>query len=119
MAYRKINGKTIIGLVEPITLVTGDGGKKTFRAKVDTGASKSSMEISLQKRLGLGPVIKKKLIKSAHGSKMRPVIEAEAVFAGKTLKAQFTLADRKHLSCQILVGQNMLKYGFLIDPRKK
>ena len=119
MAYRKINGKTIIGLVEPIVIITGNGKNRTFRSKIDTGASKSSMDISLQKKLGLGPVIKKKLIKSAHGNKVRPVIEAEAVFATKKLKVQFTLADRKHLSSQILVGQNILKHGFLIDPRKK
>ena len=118
MAYTKLNGKTVIRLVEPITLFSKDGKQKTLKAKIDTGASKSSLDISLTKKLDLGPVIKKKLVKSAHGNKLRPVVEASVVFAGKKLNIQFTLADRKHLSCQALVGQNILEHGFLIDPRK-
>ena len=39
MKYKKIDGKTVIGLVEPVTICTKDGMKKTVMAKIDTGAS--------------------------------------------------------------------------------
>ena len=36
----------------------------------------------------------------------------------KKIKAQFTLADRSHMRYPVLIGQNILKQGFLINPNK-
>ena len=95
------------------------GGKKEIMlAKMDTGASKSSIDSRLAARLKLGPVIKTKLIKSAHGNKLRPVIEAEVIIKGKKIKTEFTLADRAHLKYRVLIGQNILKHGFMVDATK-
>ncbi|MEK6949225.1 MAG: RimK/LysX family protein, partial [Nanoarchaeota archaeon] len=88
-------------------------------AKVDTGASKSSIDIKLASKLGLGPVIKSKMIKSAHGNKLRPIIEAEIILAGRKIKSEFTLADRTHMKYGVLIGVNTLKHGFLVDPSKE
>ena len=89
-----------------------------MKAKIDTGATKSSIDTNLAAKLRLGPVIKSKLIKSAHGSKLRPIIEATIELAGNVIKSEFTLADRAHMKYSILIGQNILKHGFLIDPSK-
>ena len=35
------------------------------------------------------------------------------------MKSEFTIADRTHMKYKILVGQNILKEGFLVDPMKK
>ncbi|MFH2028676.1 MAG: RimK/LysX family protein [Nanoarchaeota archaeon] len=110
--------KTIIGLLEKVTII-GNGKKKTLTAKIDTGATKSSMDSRLAASLQLGPVIKTKLVKSAHGNKLRPIIEADIKFAGKEMKSEFTLADRIHMKYHVLIGQNILKHGFLIDLSKK
>ena len=59
-----------------------------------------------------------KIIKSAHGNKVRPIIEAIVEIAGMRLKSEFSLADRRHLKYNMLIGQNILKKGFLIDPSK-
>ena len=118
MAYKKIDGKVVIGLAEPITLFSKKEGEKTIAAKIDTGASKSSLDVNLATQLELGPVIKSKLIKSAHGNKLRPVIEAEISLAGNILKEEFTLADRSHMKYRVLIGQNILKHNYLIDPSK-
>ena len=115
--YKILNGRLVIGLAEKVSVKYEKGGKSVV-AKIDTGATKSSIDTNLAAELKLGPVIKSKLVKSAHGSKLRPIIEAEIELAGKKIKSEFTLADRAHMKYRILVGQNILKDGFLIDPTK-
>lgn len=115
--YKLLEGKVVIGLEEKVK-VHNNSGKKIVVAKIDTGATKSSIDTNLAAELRLGPVIKSKLIKSAHGSKLRPIIEATIELAGKKITSEFTLADRAHMKYRILIGQNILKDGFLIDPTK-
>jgi len=116
-SYTRLDGRVVIGLVERVS-IKFNGGRRGITAKVDTGATKSSIDTNLAAELKLGPIIKSKLVKSAHGSKLRPIIEATIELAGKKIKSEFTLADRAHLKYRILIGQNILKNGFLIDPNK-
>ena len=118
MKYKKIDGKTVIGITEPVIML-GKEGKRTIIAKIDTGASKSSIDVNLASQLKLGPIIKSKLVKSASGNRLRPVIESIITLAGKKMKEEFTLADRWHMKYRVLIGQNVLKHGYLIDPSKK
>lgn len=111
--------KIIVGLTEKVKFETKEGKKRTVIAKIDTGASKSSLDLKLASELKLGPVIKSKLIKSAHGNRLRPIVPAIIKLAGKKMKAHFTLADRGHLRYRVLIGINVLKRGFLVDPSKK
>lgn len=116
-SYKILGGKIVIGLAERVNVHYPKGNKSVI-SKIDTGATKSSIDTNLAAELRLGPVIKSKLIKSAHGSKLRPIIEATIELAGKKIKSEFTLADRAHMKYRILIGQNILKDGFLIDPTK-
>lgn len=118
MTFKQINGKTVIGMTEEIT-VCGKNGCKTVIARIDTGATKSSIDLRLAKELDLGPAIKTKLVKSAHGIKERPVVNVKVQFAGKDREYQFTIADRTHMRYRILIGRNILRHGFLIDPSQK
>jgi len=111
--------KEIIGLTEYITLVGGNGKKKKVKAKIDTGADKSSIDLKLAAQLQLGPVVKTRLIKSASGSLMRPIIRSKVIFAKKEMDVYFTMADRAHMKYRVLIGKNILKKGFLIDPSKE
>ena len=114
MQSNEYRGKTILGIAEKVYFKAN--GKKPILAKIDTGATKSSIDIKLAGKLKLGPVIKSKIIKSAHGSRLRPIVEAEITLEGKKIKTEFTLVDRSHMRYQVLIGQNILKHGFLIDP---
>jgi hypothetical protein len=109
--------RTIIGLTERVTLF-GKGNKEIV-ARIDTGATKSSIDSTLAKELGLGPVLESKLVKTAHGNKLRPVIKANIRIKDLVVEAKFTLSDRHHMKYRVLIGQNILKKGFLIDPSKK
>jgi len=117
-SFLKMVRNKIIGLVETVIIKTKSGDKE-LKAKIDTGATKSSIDMKLASSMQLGPVIKSKMIKSAHGNKLRPVIEVELILANNNTKSEFTLADRRHMKFQILIGQNTLKKGgYLIDPNK-
>jgi len=109
--------KTIVGLIEKITL-NNHGSDEEIFARIDTGATNSSIDLRLASRLKLGPVIQSKLIKSANGTRLRPVIECDIQICEKKLNAHFTLADRSHMKYPVLIGQNILRQGFLIDPGK-
>ena len=108
--------KAIIGLTEKVKVIGKKGKSKTLMARIDTGATISSIDAKLAANLHLGPVVRTKLVKSAHGNKTRPVIPVKLKMAGKEIKSEFTIADRKHMKYAVLIGQNILKKGFLIDP---
>jgi hypothetical protein len=110
--------KTIIGFKEHVTILGPDKSRKVV-ARIDTGASKCSIDSALAKSLGLGPVIREKKVKSAHGTSMRALILARITLAGRTFKVFFTLADRKHMKYSVLIGRNILKRGFLVDSSRK
>ncbi|HLC96794.1 MAG TPA: RimK/LysX family protein [Candidatus Nanoarchaeia archaeon] len=115
----KYKGSVVIGLTEKVTIMGKVGKKKSLIAKIDSGATKSSMDARLAAQLQLGPIIQTKLVKSAHGNSLRAVIEAELYIADRHFATEFTLADRIHMKYHVLIGQNILKQGFVIDPRKK
>ena len=108
--------KIILGLIEKITLFGSEGRKKEILAKIDTGADNSSIDNQLAAELALGPIVKTKSIVSSHGRSLRPVVGATLDLAGKKVTENFTLYNRSHMKYQILIGNNILKKGFLIDP---
>lgn len=112
------NNRPIVGLIEKVTITGNEDKSKKMYARIDSGAEKSSLDMNLAKDLNLGPIIHKKVIRSAHGKMLRPVMEAVIILADKQIKAHFTIADRIHMKYKVLVGQNILKQGFLIDPQK-
>ena len=116
--HKEVNGKIIVGLTEQVKLISSNGQSIEVPAKIDTGATKSSIDIKLASKLKLGPVIKSKMIKSAHGNKLRPIIEAEIILAGKKIKSEFTLADRTQMKFDVLIGVNTLKNDYLVDPSR-
>lgn len=106
--------KPIIGLIEPVKVMD-----KKFLAKVDTGAKRSSMDLSLAKKLGLTKElwgIRK--VKSANGEEYRPVIKTKISVANRIMPATFTITRRENLKHKILIGVNVLKNGFIIDSSK-
>jgi len=109
--------KTVLGLTEEITL-HGPEGDRTIIARIDSGAVKSSVDLQLASEMRLGPIVASKVVKSANGRKLRPIIETEINLCGKRVKEHFTMADRSHMKYQMLIGQNILKQGFIIDPCK-
>lgn len=113
-----MNKRPILGLIEDITIF-GKSEKKLV-ARVDSGATASSIDKKLADSLELGPVVREKVVKSASGVNKRPIIKVKVKVDDQILEVEFTVANRAHMTYPILIGQNLLKEGrFLIDPLKK
>ncbi len=119
--YHKVTKRPILGLTEEITVIAGsnkDAMKETVMARIDTGATMSSIDLKFAEKLGIGPIIREKMVKSASGKKMRPVVKAIVKIKGNAIEGEFSLADREGMKYLVLIGQNHLKQGgFLIDPQ--
>ena len=108
--------RPILGLIGEVFLKS-DNYQAKITARIDSGATSSSIDSSLVEQFQLGPVLRSKIIKSASGIKERPIIKATIKIAGRVIESEFNVADRSHMTYQILIGQNVLKKGqFLIDP---
>ena len=100
-----------LGLIEKVKI----NGKEVL-AKIDTGADKNSLDITLANKLNIQKSIKTIKVRSSHGRSTRPVIEADLEIKGKKIKTQFNLTDRSHMQYPALIGKNVLKKGFIIKP---
>ena len=103
--------RKVLGLVENLYIKVRKGDvveEIKVRAKVDTGASKSSISKGLVKKLDLGPVRRTATIRSALGTEKRHIIKVPIKLRGKHLKVFFSVANRKHMKYGVLIGQNIL-----------
>ncbi|MFP4402488.1 MAG: RimK/LysX family protein [Candidatus Nanoarchaeia archaeon] len=105
--------RIIVGLIETVILENG----KSYKAKIDTGADSSSVDINLAQQFENKQVLSHKFIRSALGRHKRPVISLGIEIKGKKCIEEFTISDRKNLNFKILIGKDILeKEEFLIDP---
>ena len=107
-----------IKAVEEIKIVDAEKIRHRVLAKIDTGAWSSAIDKSYARKLGL---LKKKNIlwyrkkMSSLGMEERPVISVQFYLAGKKIKTNMTVANRKLLRYDILLGRVDLQ-GFLVSP---
>ena len=112
-----MSNKTILGFIEEVTL---KGSKKTQKvlARIDTGAQNSSISQELAAELQVGPILENKVIRQSQGKSLRPIVKIKGMLCGKEFEEKFTISNRTHMRYKVLIGQNILKNGFLIDPNK-
>ena len=113
-----MDGIKTIKAVEEVKVLSGTLYKIPVLAKIDTGAWSSAIDKKFAKEIGIlnkNKVLwyKKKL--SALGEEERPVIPVTFWLAGTKIKTDMTVADRKLLRYQILIGREDLQ-GFLVSP---
>ena len=107
------SSRTIIGLIETVILENG----KSYKAKIDTGADSSSIDINIAKLFDDKQILTHKYVRSALGRHRRPVISLGLQIKGKKCVDDFTISDRKNMSFKILIGKDILqKEEFIIDP---
>jgi hypothetical protein len=111
--------RVILGLTEKVTIFGNNHRKTEVVARIDTGATNSSIDMTIAGNLELGPIKRTKLVKSASGKGRRAIIAVKIKLNDQVLEDDFTIAERKHMTYPVLIGQNILKKGnFLIDPNK-
>lgn len=107
--------KIIVGATEFVVLKGAHKDNK-LPARIDTGATRSSIHAPLVKELNLGPMLRTKKVRNANGMTIRPIINVTFELKGKTIDAEFTVTDRSHMKYKLLIGRNALIKGFLVDP---
>lgn len=114
--------RAIVKPLERIKIVGYKKLTKLIRAKVDTGAYRSSIDKKLAEELGLlrvDNVLFTKHYRSALGRNVdRKVIGVTFWLSGKKVRSSVNVADRSKLSAKFLVGRRDLK-GFLIQTRRE
>jgi hypothetical protein len=110
----------VIGVIEEVK-VRGPGGEIQVRAKIDTGAARTSLDTDLAKRLGLGPVLGQVRIRAAAAERpeRRDVVAATLEIAGRSFDVRVAVTDRKDMQYHMIVGMDILSVsGFLVNPRR-
>ncbi|MCW2923899.1 MAG: ATP-dependent zinc protease [Thermoleophilia bacterium] len=132
--------KRIIGRVERVDLPRF--GLSGLEAKVDTGARTSSIHctdvrVEAEDDDGLRHIsftlldpehpdyngrrfrarrAGTRIVRSSNGEQQeRHVIAADIVIAGRSIRTEFTLADREAMNYPVLLGRRLLRGNFLVD----
>ena len=123
--------KTPVGTVENVILLPW--GIK-LPARIDTGASKSSLgaldlkvdgeiaEFKLppeygQLRFRL-PIVEWRHVRSPGGRERRPVVEIELCLGSKRIRAKVNITDRSKMKYPLIVGRNVLREDFIVDVKR-
>jgi hypothetical protein len=111
--------KILVGLTDKVKVK----GKKSVEtiAKFDTGAKRTSIDISIAAKAKLGPIIDVVKVKTASlkgGYVKRPVVEAELFICGKKIKVEANIEDRVHSKQKVLIGRDIIKSNFIVDVEK-
>ncbi|SOD95482.1 ATP-dependent zinc protease family protein [Spirosoma fluviale] len=132
--------KQIIGMTDLVDFP--DLGLYDIQAKVDTGAFTSALhckDIRLVKSGGKRKLsfwlidktglparkfrsdqFSQRMIRNSFGvAELRYVIQTRIVLFGRTIRAEFTLADREQLKNPVLLGRKLLRNRFIVDVSQK
>ncbi|MFH1864221.1 MAG: sugar-transfer associated ATP-grasp domain-containing protein [bacterium] len=114
-------GVKTIGIWESVKIISAQGMKHEVKAKIDTGAWKTSMDKALAEELGLlksSNVLWTKLYKSSLGEETRRVISLKFYLAGRKITTIANVACRSNLRTPLIIGRRDLS-GFLLKVDKE
>jgi len=109
-------GIKTIGIWENVKIISADGYKREAKAKIDTGAWKTSIDKTLAEELGLlkaSNILWTKVVKSALGRESRKVIGLKFYLAGRKIATIANVANRSSLRTPLIIGRRDLA-GFLL-----
>jgi hypothetical protein len=101
--------------------VLSPSGEESVRAlaKVDTGATYTSVDDDLARELGLDLAnARVVVVSSALGQEYRPLVEVRLRVEGRTLSSEATVSEREGLDNPVLIGRRDLP-GFLIRVQEE
>ncbi len=113
--------RIIIGPIEYVKVI-GHHGEARVKGRIDTGASRTSVDVWLAANIGLGPTVDVAKFKSVFLDEVRtrPLVRGIVEIAGVTFTLPVSVEDRSDMRYPVLVGMDVLRSGrFLIDPTKR
>lgn len=114
--------RTVINVFETIELKSESGIWTPVEAKIDTGAYRTSIDLSLAKKLGIyspEKIIDTIEYRNAIGRfQERPIINCTIKIAGIEIESKANVVDRSHMSYPVLVGRRDLElFSIEYHPR--
>lgn len=109
-------GIKIINGEEKVRVVGLNGKTETVLARIDTGATRSSVDKELARKLGMlkkENILWKDTYRSAVGVQPRPIVGFHYWLAGRKIKSTASVTDRSKMKYPVLIGRNDLG-GFLV-----
>jgi hypothetical protein len=104
--------RPVVGVVEWVK-VKGEKGMKKVKAKVDTGAARTSIDSKLSSVVGLVPLAD--TVASTPTS--RPIMRAEIIIHQQRFTLRVSVEDRSKMKYPVLIGRDLLQESnFIIDP---
>jgi alpha-L-glutamate ligase-like protein len=110
--------RKVIGFFEEVKVLDYKGKKHKVKAKIDTGADRTSIDRGLARSLGLlrrENILFEKYFKSAMGREKRRLIGLKFYLAKRKVKTSANVSDRSKMRTKIIVGRRDLG-GFILKP---
>lgn len=133
-----LSSKIVVGWRESIALP--DWGISSLRAKIDTGALTSAIDVDQIKELPGGKVrfdvvlsnshrrrkkwitakiVRETVVRSSNGSReTRYVVATNLSMGGLVQSAEFTLVSREDMLCRMLIGRSALAPDYIVDAAR-
>lgn len=114
--FQKKQKKTI-GLVEVVRVI-GKKGTVSRKALVDTGATRTCIDMQLAAEAGMGPIVSTVRIKNKKkhaGCELRPVVRGVLEVRGVQIPLEMSVEDRSGRFHKILLGRDVLYDNFVVD----
>lgn len=111
-------GKKTVNVFEEVQIRSFMGDRVSVKAKIDTGAFRTSIDEKLADQLGLlSPenIILERYYRSALGREKRPLLELVFWLGGRKIKTMANISDRSRLRRPMVIGRRDLA-GFLVHP---
>lgn len=93
--------------VEDVVIKNEDKVVK-LKAKVDTGADRTSIDQSLAKKLKLELLNDFKIVKSANGETKRRLAKLKYTLKNKVIRTTASITDRSNMTYKMIIGCNDL-----------
>ncbi len=114
----KYDPEKVVGLHEFI-IIKGSKKEKKVKAKIDTGASDSSISLRLFREIGETPVVRHVIVERAHEQEKRQLVklQVKVIDVKKWVESEFTVSNRENMEYEVLLGDNTLKkLHVLVNP---
>lgn len=92
-----------------------NGEPITVKAKLDTGAFRTSVDRKFAELLGMPVLNEKVFVRSASGESFRPTAKTTFTLGGKRINTVVSVVDRSNLKYPVIIGHRDMK-DFLIKP---
>ncbi len=104
----------ILTIIQEVTFYR-NGEPITVKAKLDTGAFRTSIDRKFAELLDLQILNEKVFVKSASGESFRPTAKTSFILGGKKINTIVSIVDRSNLKYPVIIGHRDMK-DFLIRP---